>query len=653
MGKAIKIHYIWFKDYIVFQNQGINFSAKYKFTYEPKNGENGSITVVENCNGYIDNFFGDNIDVSAIVGQNGTGKTSLLRFIQGLRNGDIIETECIIVIERDSEFWAGRYYQENNQIKCKPLPINGYPQVKLELMPHKMQRLPLSKDIRFIYLTEMFNMSQYSTSYAGGDDLSFAAVLYNQTEFGEEKKHISNPVVKYIHRITEWQLEFFSNGLGYAEKFNINFPANIYIDPSYDKNAFENFYIKFKNNDKKTSGTNQNDEYRKEAREYLLNTLYINSDNISLKNEYATAIFMNIISSYQYVTNLSEDEVNLLFDMIKKASGSSTYKNAWGVIYELLIKIKENNEFYNKVLNEKPYGVEKTAKYISVNAKKYIDFMDCFSEMLNNEELCINKSNSLFTIKIPTQNMDTISTFFNKYKECARIVDFLYFSWGLSSGETLLLNQFGKLIHLLKKDDNNKKYYLPENVNSTTRANNAVILLDEAEVAFHPEWQRIYFNSILRFVKENISDRGTHIQMIIATHSPIILSDIPKQNTVFLTKDETNGRTVSVDNEETFAANIFSLYQNAFFLGNSGIGAFAENKLCKLIEKIHQLYGNEENPVLPSAIKADEIVREINCIGDPYIRSKFEREYEYTKEKNETKIKELKNNIEQKNDNSE
>lgn len=233
-------------------------------------------------------------------------------------------------------------------------------------------------------------------------------------------------------------------------------------------------------------------------------------------------------------------------------------------------------------------------------------------------------------ILISTNKIETIKEFFNKYKQCVEIVDFLSFSWGLSSGENLLLNQFGKLMHILKKNENGQ-YYLPSDVNSNVPAKNTIILLDEAEVAFHPEWQRVYFDAFLKFIHKNIADQGTHVQIIIATHSPIILSDIPKQNTVFLQRNESS--TESVDNPETFAANIFSLYKNAFFLDEAGIGYFAEKKLCDLIDEIHQLYGDDTASARPTQKQKEEIIKKIHCIGDPYIRHKFEMEYQYEVEK--------------------
>ena len=253
--------------------------------------------------------------------------------------------------------------------------------------------------------------------------------------------------------------------------------------------------------------------------------------------------------------------------------------------------------------------------------------MEYFDSFLSDySEYQINSEN--YSISIPTDKMNIIQDFINAYKKSVRLVDFLTFSWGLSSGENLLLNQFGKIMHILNKNSNGK-YYLPVDENNIDKkATNAVILLDEAEVAFHPEWQRIYLESFLKYLKGNISNQGTHVQIVLATHSPIILSDIPKQNTVFIKKDKTTKQSYVVDSKETFASNIFSLYQNAFFLDESGIGAFAENKLCELVRKIHNLYRKEQND--NSTKKAKDIIRnEIKCIGDPYIRNKFEKELYY------------------------
>lgn len=611
MGNSlIRLHYIWFKDYVTFYDQGINLSSKYNFSY---NVVSEKLKVTDSLNEkYVDDFFGKNIDVTAIVGQNGAGKTSLLSFIQHLRSGDLIFTECVIVCEKDSKFWAGRYGVDGKNPKV--LTIEGIDKDKCLFIQPEEQRFPFGNDIRFIYMTEMFNMQRYEAHDSDGDDLSFASILYKQTTDGYEEKHITNPVTRYIHRIIDWQLYFLSNGAKYVKQFDINYPPYIYVSPSYDTYAFDKLYMAVNSKDDKKIRPSSNSEYDKEAK-ILSKKWFGTSEN--LKDEYAKAIVMNIISSFEYDIDVSDEKRKALFKKLERFyfSGSGT----WVSTVNFLEEINKDNEEY-----EKNGMITKDKRSLYINAKPYIEFMKYLEKFFEGKNMNHHIS---FGIKIPTSDMTKIYDFVKEYRKCVLIVDFLSFSWGLSSGENLLLNLFGKLLHLLKKDS--KGYYLSQGSYPDLPVKNAVIMLDEAEVSFHPEWQRRYFKAFLNFIKWNICRHGTHVQLIIATHSPIILSDIPKQNTVFLKYDNEAKKTICVKEEETFAANIFSLYNNAFFMGESEIGAFAERKLCRLVRAIHKLF---DTPDVPSEEKKKNLLRQISIIGDPYIRHKFEKEYQYCKD---------------------
>lgn len=618
MKETIRLHYIWFKDYYTFHDQGINLSSKFSFSY---NVTSGKLKVTGPLNEkYVDDFFGNNIDVTAIVGQNGAGKTSLLRFIQSLRSGDMIYEDCVIVCEKDSKFWAGRYYSDGRQ--PTRLSINGNSAaniVEIKDVQPEDSRFPFGKDVRFIYMTEMFNMQRYEAHDSDGDDLSFASILYKQTTDGYEEKHITNPVTRYIHRIIDWQLYFLSNGVEYVKQFDINYPPYIYVSPSYDTYAFEKLYMAVNSKGDKKIRSSGDSEYDKEAKK-LSKKWFGTSEN--LKDEYAKAIVMNVISSFEYNTDVSHEKRTTLYNMLERfySLGSGT----WVSTVKFLEEINKENEKYEKLLNENNDIITIDKGRFYINAKPYIEFMKYLENVFESQTL---NHHILFDIKISTSDMTKIYDFVNEYRKCVLIVDFLSFSWGLSSGENLLLNQFGKLLHLLKKDS--KGYYLSQCSYPDLPVKNAVIMLDEAEVSFHPEWQRMYFNAFLNFIQKNICERGTHVQIIIATHSPIILSDIPKQNTVFLKYDDKTKRTICVNNEETFAANIFSLYNNAFFIDESEIGAFAENKLIELVKDIHNLF---EGTSIVSEADYKKVRNKIALIGDPYIRRKFEKEYQHYKD---------------------
>lgn len=159
----------------------------------------------------------------------------------------------------------------------------------------------------------------------------------------------------------------------------------------------------------------------------------------------------------------------------------------------------------------------------------------------------------------------------------------------------------------------NGNRFLPRDNNSDINSDNAVIMIDEADMMLHPAWEQKYITSLIAFLSDVYKD--THLHLMIATHSPIMLSDIPKQNVIYLHK---NNRKIIVDNQddhaETFGANIFRLFNDAFFLDEGAIGCFAEKKLAELLEMIDKQANQRKF----------EIRKRISMIGDVFLRKKIE-----------------------------
>lgn len=118
-----------------------------------------------------------------------------------------------------------------------------------------------------------------------------------------------------------------------------------------------------------------------------------------------------------------------------------------------------------------------------------------------------------------------------------------------------------------------------------------VLCFDEADTYYHPDWQREFVQDILKMV--NDEEREVPLQVIFTTNSPLMLSDLRREDT-YLMKDYgripfeqsmTYNRNIPHwhnPSVPTFAQNIHTLMAKPFFLDRT-IGAFADERIEFLI----------------------------------------------------------------------
>ena len=63
-------------------------------------------------------------------------------------------------------------------------------------------------------------------------------------------------------------------------------------------------------------------------------------------------------------------------------------------------------------------------------------------------------------------------------------------------------------------------------------------MLEEIELYFHPEWQRSFTCNLMEIIGQLTFKQIRSINVLYVTHSPYILSDIPKTNVLFLKNGE-------------------------------------------------------------------------------------------------------------------
>lgn len=218
-------------------------------------------------------------------------------------------------------------------------------------------------------------------------------------------------------------------------------------------------------------------------------------------------------------------------------------------------------------------------------------------------------------VKLVDQGIQLINKLIASYQKISTKSAFLDFEWrGMSSGEETLFSMLARFNTLKDK----------------VKGKSIVILIDEGELTLHPEWQRRYLDILIDFT-QNIYKEAKNIQIICTTHSPFIVSDLPKEKVVFLERQE-DGKCKVVeesDSEQTFAANIHELMVEGFFM-ESTTGEFAKGKIKYLISLIEEL---NEKILFENNNMVKEIEKMINLIAEPILRSRIESLFEDKKNK--------------------
>lgn len=161
----------------------------------------------------------------------------------------------------------------------------------------------------------------------------------------------------------------------------------------------------------------------------------------------------------------------------------------------------------------------------------------------------------------------------------------------LSSGEQQYFNAINTIVYHILNLDSIPYHY--------SRIN---ILFDEVELYFHPEFQRRFISDLRKSLMNLNLDKIKEVHILFSTHSPFILSDIPSKNILRLKEGES-----ITNSKQTFAANIYDLLHDDFFLEDGVIGEFASEKITEVLK------GNNSNE--------EYCLNIIELIGDPLLKS--------------------------------
>ena len=162
---------------------------------------------------------------------------------------------------------------------------------------------------------------------------------------------------------------------------------------------------------------------------------------------------------------------------------------------------------------------------------------------------------------------------------------------GMSSGEKQRTYSLNSIIYHLKNLDSVHSKGNSENKKEALASyRNVNLVLDEVELYYHPEFQRTTISDLLFLIREANFQYLRSINILLLSHSPFILSDIPSQNILHLKE----GIPIKKE-EKTFGANVHDLLHHDFFMKNGFMGEWAKRKVLDLVDYL------KYNPNLPES----------------------------------------------------
>lgn len=156
---------------------------------------------------------------------------------------------------------------------------------------------------------------------------------------------------------------------------------------------------------------------------------------------------------------------------------------------------------------------------------------------------------------------------------------------------------------------------------------NINLFIDEIEACFHPEYQQRFIKLFLGMLNAQKLTERCNVNIVIATHSPFILSDIPKQNVLYLD----NGY-IAKETEQTvnpFCGNVSEMLRHSFFLDKGFMGEWAKETVNDLIMFLDLQEDQEAaREYHPRRDWTKETAKAfINMIGEPILKGSLMNKY--------------------------
>ena len=588
------------------------------------------------------NLYGNNINICALVGKNGSGKSSLLDMLYRIINnfGYLLFRGAIMPGAEDPIFLKGIYAS----IRFK------YGDKKLEL----------KCEDKCMYLYSNTTELIWSDEYNGENIIDVETENYkgnSDTWIDSDKENIINVAKNFFFTIVtnysiqslnyedyeeegSWIQKLFHKNDGYSHPIVLNpyrhdYGINTEIEAELTNYRLSAILLNSTEEKPFLDGYNLNrleyhfapfKYYRIIYAAYRLRAINEQREDIflDLKDDYDIIGFINdrFLEAYEKkgsCTNLILEGLHGLSLNLSQNSRASYIAACVYIVYKVLSSTKYPDyaqyykslhrfehciscEVVNQEIKEYINKLTKDKSHIANKLHQTIQFINNYDRIKESVGLSLNITDSSFNFKtyldsnkLPNNISDIIKElpppfykvqiFLNRNRsknDKWSQTDEVLFS-KLSSGEKQFAYMMSTYIyHLANLESIQKANQTNPKANKRVAYSMINMIFDEMELCFHPEYQRTFVNNLVSYIERAELNKVFSFNIILTTHSPFILSDIPACNILAL-KDGIPDN--SFKNERTFAANIYDILGNNFFM-ETFIGEFASDEIDRIIKRL-------------------------------------------------------------------
>lgn len=627
----MKLVYIYIENFRRFKDANLSFDSKWHFrVVDKQNGEKALELISGRESNVYAGFFSitgvkkDNAkcpvsSMSAIIGDNGSGKTTIAAFLEHIRAGNP-ESGYVVIVHFDGM----RMDNSTSDLTC----FTNIPSIKRQTTDWFKHPIVSIDDQKAI--TSSFEFVYFSPRYTIGSpfvhsdesavcDLSTTHLIRTRAEkyyLGEVRN--TRALLGGYEDAERRQMITVSHAMRSErdKRAAISTPVPIIrgIIMEWGREQLV-LLIGFFDAQYKQHGLKREDT--KEITKYRSVVKRISKALISMKgytSDFMLMLFVTMAGAYLR-------EVVLKMKAQQRIIGLSDW------LGDLFLEMLEK-KFAQVYGNKQIFNLKTLAEYIERHLQSQEEDGGCFwdndevSSAINFLKLLEEKSfylrKEIDGVPIPpfqrfidlasAEEREFFDNIVDLYSTIPLSMDFVRWDFYpvLSTGEVALLMLYGRLYEFFQRR------------NDPVR--DVLLFLDEAETTFHPDWQRRLVWLTIRFLEMFGKNSRTHV--IFATHSPNILSDIPDGN-VCRIGNACQEDSAEVSNGKCFAANIFDLYYQQFGLKDGPLGVFSSALIRAVLRRVspnhshnHRVRGED----ITYGLGDDQCKAIINLIGDRFIK---------------------------------